>query len=107
MMTPSDYSNLLNNKVLKERSRLLIVSFLMASETNSATFMALQKSLNLTRGNLSIQIKNLAQANYITIKKEFKHNKPQTTLSITDEGIIALKKYLKEMEEIIRSSYNT
>ena len=72
----------------------------MASETNSATFMVLQKSLNLSRGNLSIQIKTLAEAQYVTIKKEFKHNKPQTTIFITSEGIVALKKYLKEMEEI-------
>lgn len=102
-MKQSDYSNLLNNKVLKERSRLLIISYLMASETNSAPFMVLQKALNLTRGNLSIQIKTLAEADYVTIKKKFKDNKPQTTIAITSKGIVALKKYLKEMEGIIHS----
>ena len=102
-MSSTNYSGLLNNKILKERSRLLIVSFLMAAETNSATFMTIQKSLNLSRGNLSIQLKTLDEAQYITITKTFKDNKPQTTIHLENEGITSLKKYLAEMETVIDS----
>ena len=102
-MNSTNYSGLLNNRILKERSRLLIVSFLMAAETNNATFMTIQKSLNLSRGNLSIQLKTLDEAKYITITKLFKNNKPQTTIHLTNTGITSLKKYLNEMETVIES----
>lgn len=101
-MSKPDFPSLLNNKILLERSRLLILSCLMGTETNSATFMELQKSLNLTRGNLSIQIKRLGEAKYVAIEKKFKNNKPLTTVSITEKGILAIKEHLNEMEKIIK-----
>ena len=102
-MKQTDYQSLLNNKILKERSRLLILSSLITSETNSETFMALQKALDMTRGNLSVQIKTLKESGYVTVDKAFKNNKPQTTVTITKQGIIALKNYLSEMEKIIKT----
>ena len=105
-MNNTDYTSLLNNKLLKERSRLLILCFLLGSETNSATFMVLQKALNLSRGNLSVQIKMLKEADYLSIDKSFKNNKPQTMVTITNEGIGSLRQYLKEMEMIITSTYD-
>ena len=102
-MKATDYSSLLGNKILKERSRLLILSYLMAVEDNRATFMMLQKSINLTRGNLSVQIQTLKEADYVTVNKAFKDNKPQTTITITELGIIALRRYLDEMEQIIKA----
>ena len=103
-MKKADYHTLINNKVLKERSRLLnFYSSLITSESNSATFMQLQKALDMTRGNLSVQIKTLSEAGYAKIDKTFKNNKPQTTITITKEGIVALKNYLSEMEKIIKT----
>lgn len=98
----AEFSSFLNDKILKERSRLLILSYLMASEKDSAAFMVLQKKIGLTRGNLSVQIKTLAEAGYVEVKKEFIKNVPQTSVSITEKGILALKQYLSEMETIIR-----
>lgn len=105
-MSKAGYSSLLNDKLLKERSRLLILCYLISSEMNSATFMELQKTLNMTRGNLSAQIKMLTESKYVDIKKEFKNNKPQTTITISDVGIISLKRYLKDMETIINDTYD-
>lgn len=102
-MKSSDYQSLLNNKIMKERSRLLILSYLASSENNSATFMVLQKALDLSRGNLSVQIQKLNDVDYISINKDFHENKPRTTAKITKVGITALKTYLAEMEQIINS----
>jgi len=102
-MKPADYQSLLNNKIMKERSRLLILSFLVSTETKSTTFMTLQKSLNLSRGNLSVQIQTLKDVEYVAVDKTFKNNKPQTMVTITKTGIMALKNYLSEMEKIIKT----
>jgi len=51
-----------------------------------------------------VQIKMLNKAHYVEIKKEFKNNKSQTTVTITDIGIISLKQYIKDMETIIREA---
>lgn len=86
-MKSTDYSSLLSNKILKERSRLLIISYL----------------ISLTRGNLSVQIQILKEAGYVTVDKAFKDNKPQTTINITELGIVSLRNYLDEMEHIIKT----
>ena len=96
-----DYSSLLINKILQERSRLLIVSYLMGKESQKAAFMELQKALNLTRGNLSIQIKKLIEAGYVGINKEFRDNKPLSTISLLEKGVLALKNYLAELSKLL------
>ena len=102
-MTKNDYSGLIKDKVVHERSRLLILSYLAGSETGKATFMELQKAMDFSRGNLSIQIKTLQEAKYVRITKKFKDNKPMTTIFLTEKGRSAFKHYLKEMEDIIKA----
>jgi len=102
-MSKPDYTDLIKNKVIHERSRLLILSYLTGSETGSAAFMELQKILEFTRGNLSIQLKILQEAGYVSIKKKFKDKKPRTTVSLTEKGRQEIKNYLKEMEKIIKN----
>lgn len=101
-MTKNDYSGLIKDKVIHERSRLLILSYLAGSETAKATFMELQNAIKFTRGNLSIQIKILQEAKYVRVTKKFKDNKPLTTIYLTEKGRSAIKQYLKEMEDIIK-----
>lgn len=100
-MASVDYPTILSDKLLYERTRLLILSYLMGQHKQSAAFMEIQKNLSLTRGNLSIQLKKLEEAEYITIKKEFKNNKSLTTIKLTAQGIKALKTYLKEIESLL------
>jgi DNA-binding MarR family transcriptional regulator len=100
-MAPVNYPEILSNKLLFERSRLLILSYLMGQEKQTAPFMEIQKNLNLTRGNLSIQIKKLEEAKYLKIKKEFKDNKSHTTITLTPSGMKALKTYLNDVESLL------
>lgn len=103
MMAELDFKNLITNKIIHERARLLILSYLVGSETGKATFMELQKAMELTRGNLSIQLKTLQKAEYVSITKKFKDNKPQTTVYITENGRQAIRQYLKEVEQVIKN----
>lgn len=100
-MDSVNYPELLSNKLLFERTRLLILSYLMGQENQTAPFMEIQKNLNLTRGNLSVQIKKLEEAMYLTIKKEFKDNKSHTTAKLTPAGMKALKSYLSDVEALL------
>ena len=90
------------DKIIHERSRLLILTHLASNEKREISFNALQEKLGFTSGNLSVQLKKLRQAGYVDIKKTFKDNKPYTTVSITMEGIKALNYYLDEMEGLIK-----
>lgn len=91
------------NKVIHERARLLILSYLASSNEKKVEFNELKENLSFTSGNLSVQLKNLQEIKYIKIFKKIKDNKPLTSISLTAEGLKALKEYLKVMEDLIRT----
>jgi DNA-binding HxlR family transcriptional regulator len=91
------------NKIIHERARLMIVTYLASSEKKEVSFNDLQKSLGFTSGNLSVQLRKLEQADYVDIHKAFIENKPHTTISITPRGSDALNSYIAEMEGIIKA----
>ena len=96
------FSSLVNDRIIHERSRLLILTFLASSDLKSVAFSQLRESLDFSAGNLSIQLKTLEEAGYIAITKEFKDNKPLTRASITNKGSNALKRYIGEMDSLIK-----
>ena len=91
------------NKIIHERARLLILTYLATNEKKEISFNELQKELEFSSGNLSIQLKKLNEAQYVTINKTFKDNKPYTTVFITTQGAKALNSYIEEMEGIIKT----
>jgi DNA-binding MarR family transcriptional regulator len=91
------------NKIIHERARLLILTFLASNEKKEISFNELQQSLDFSSGNLSVQLRKLQQADYISIQKTFKDNKPHTTVSITHQGTDALNQYVSELENIIKT----
>ena len=91
------------DRVIHERARLLIMTYLASQGKSAVSFSELLKRLDFTSGNLSIQLKRLKSAKYIKIKKTFRDNKPYTTVSLTARGAEALNKYVSEMEKILTS----
>ena len=91
------------DKIIHERGRLLILTYLASSDKEEISFNELQEKFEFTSGNLSIQLKKLKAVEYLAISKTFKDNKPYTTASITPQGLTALTRYVEEMEEIIKS----
>lgn len=89
------------NKIIHERARLLILTYLASKEQIRVSFNELLEELGFTSGNLSIQLKKLQGVDYVDIEKTFRDNKPYTSVSITPEGSEALNAYVNEMESII------
>lgn len=88
------------NPLLHSQLRLAIISLLINIE--SATFSFLKEKTTASSGNLSIQIKKLEKANYITVQKSFKDNYPETRCSITKEGKKAFEEYVEALKGYIR-----
>lgn len=89
------------NKIIHERARLRILTYLATSSRGAVSFGELQEKLSLTSGNLSIQLRKLKEADYVEIHKTFKDNKPFTTVTLTTNGSKSLNEYVEEMESLI------
>ncbi|MFW9923285.1 MAG: winged helix-turn-helix domain-containing protein [Candidatus Thorarchaeota archaeon] len=88
------------NKIIHEPARLLIISYLYVLERADLIF--LQNQTQLTWGNISSHVAKLEEANYVNIEKKFVKKKPQTLVSLTDEG----RKKFEEYRTIMRQFLN-
>lgn len=91
------------NKHIHERARLLILTYLATNESNALSFNDLKAALDMTGGNLSVQLRNLEEVGYVDVTKTIEKRKTLTTVSLTQKGYEALMSYLDTMEKIIRS----
>lgn len=85
--------------ILHSQLRLSIVSILISLKETD--FNYIKETTQATSGNISIQIKKLQDAGYIQVKKSFKNNYPNTTVSITDKGIEAFETYVENLKKYI------
>lgn len=86
--------------LLHEKSRLALMSFLASGD--AFTFRELKESLRMTDGNLSVHLRVLEQAGYVTVAKSFVGRKPQTRASLSHHGRVALERYIDHLEAIVR-----
>jgi DNA-binding MarR family transcriptional regulator len=56
-----------------------------------------------TQGNLSAQLKKLSDAGYVKIKKTFKNNYPNTSVSITPKGLKAFENYVDAISRYLKA----
>lgn len=87
------------NPLLHAQLRLSIISLLLT--VTEADFVWLKEKTGATAGNLSVQIEKLAEAEYISVRKEIVGKKPRTTCSLTDKGRQALKEYVETLREYL------
>jgi DNA-binding MarR family transcriptional regulator len=85
--------------ILHSQLRLSIVSILMT--VDEANFTFIQETTKAAAGNISIQIKKLQEAEYVKVKKSFKNNYPNTTISMTGKGIKAFEDYVNNLKKYI------
>jgi len=85
--------------ILHSQLRLSIVSILMT--VDEANFTFIQETTKAAAGNISIQIKKLQEAEYVKVKKTFKNNYPNTTISMTSKGIKAFEEYVNDIKKYI------
>jgi len=91
------YKNL--DPLLHAPLRLAIVSYLVANPLVS--FKELKTHTEATSGNLSVQLKKLEEAKYLSIQKSFLDNYPHTQVSLTNQGIQAFENYVKTLKKYL------
>jgi DNA-binding transcriptional ArsR family regulator len=89
------------DKIIHERMRLGIISALAANEKLS--FTDLKNLLDTSDGNISVHARKLEEAGYLTVKKSFSDRMPLTEYKITNDGRMALERYLDHMETLIKA----
>jgi len=88
------------DRVIHMPARLLLMKVLYVLA--GADMVFLKRETGLTWGNLSVQVKNLEEAGYVSIEKEFVDNKPHTLIRITPEGQAAYEAYRKRIKDILK-----
>jgi DNA-binding MarR family transcriptional regulator len=90
------------DRVIHEKGRLPIVSLLAASPEFS--FTELRDTLKMTDGNLSMHIKTLQEAGFVSVTKSYRRQRPLTTCALTPAGRRAFAEYIDLLEEIVRQA---
>ncbi|MFZ5718908.1 MAG: winged helix-turn-helix domain-containing protein [Pseudomonadota bacterium] len=85
--------------VIHGRLRLGVMAYLADAEV--ADFNELKAVLEVTQGNLSVQLRKLEEAGYVTIEKGFLGRKPRTRIRITNPGRAAFARYLEALGQLI------
>ncbi|WP_202839148.1 winged helix-turn-helix domain-containing protein [Luteimonas saliphila] len=88
--------------VIHGRLRLGVMAYLADAEV--ADFTELKNALEVTQGNLSVQLRKLEEAGYIRIEKTFLNRKPLTRARLTPAGRKAFKDYLDVIAKLVGES---
>jgi DNA-binding MarR family transcriptional regulator len=85
--------------VIHGRLRLGVMAYLANAEV--ADFTELKNALEVTQGNLSVQLRKLEEAGYVEIEKSFVNRKPLTRVRLTPAGCQAFKDYLDVIAKLM------
>jgi len=97
-MNDFDYQKI--DDVIHSRIRTALMAVLVSIE--EAEFRYLREKTNATDGNLSVHLKKLEDAGYLSVKKRFVKRKPVSNYKITDKGRKAFDNYIKKLESIVK-----
>ena len=96
------------NETIHQPTRLRIMTLLVSMpEADRLAYGFIQKTLGLTGGNLTIHLRKLEAADYLTITKEFQGSKPRTWVKATTTGRQAFARYLSNLEKTLGFRVNT
>ncbi|MGD9816583.1 MAG: winged helix-turn-helix domain-containing protein [Hyphomonadaceae bacterium] len=85
--------------VIHGRVRLGIMAYL--ADAGAADFTELKTLLDVTQGNLSVHLRKLEEAGYVSIDKSFLGRKPLTRARITEQGRAAFAAYLEAIAKLV------
>jgi DNA-binding MarR family transcriptional regulator len=87
------------DELILSKTRLGIISALIGGDKLEFTY--LRNNLNLSDGNLSVQIRKLEEAGYIKVEKVFVDRKPKTFCKITSRGQKAVLNLISRLEDMV------
>lgn len=88
--------------VIHGRVRLGVMAYLADAE--AADFTELKALLEVTQGNLSVHLRKLEEAGYVSIDKSFLNRKPLTRVRMTEAGRAAFGAYLEAIGKLVGGS---
>lgn len=86
------------DKLIHEPARLAILTALSACE--SADFLFLGRLIGLSKGNLSSHLSKLEEAGLVQIEKQFIGKKPNTQVSLTENGRAAINRHWQRLDNL-------
>jgi DNA-binding transcriptional ArsR family regulator len=90
------------DELLLSRIRLAIVTELLALDW--ASFGELQRSLDVTAGNMTIHLAKLVSGGYIDEEKRFVGRRPNTRYRLTARGRSALLEHVAMLNDMVKSA---
>ena len=99
-MNPEPFLKL--DRVIHEKGRMAIMSLLAA--TPELSFTEMKQTLGMTDGNLSVHLRTLQEAGYVSVTKSFHNKRPLTTCALTPQGKKAFSNYINLLERIVQQS---
>ncbi len=90
------------DRLVHEPARLSILTALGACK--GADFIFLQHLTGLSVGNLSSHLAKLEEAGLVHMDKQFVNKRPNTLVSITDEGREAIENHWRLLETLRQSA---
>ena len=87
------------DEVIHGRLRLGVMAYLANAEV--ADFNELKDVLDVTQGNLSVQLRKREDAAYVEIEKGYLGRRPRTQIRITSAGRQAFAAYLEALGRLI------
>ena len=90
------------DKLLQHRTRLGVCVLL--TRHDAMAFVRLRDLLGETDGNLSVHLRKLEEAEYVSVSKEFADRKPQSWYLLTETGRRRLTGHLEALEEYVRAA---
>ncbi len=85
--------------VIHGRVRLGVMAYL--ADAGVADFTELKTLLEVTQGNLSVHLRKLEEAGYVSIDKSFLDRKPLTRVRMTPQGRAAFAAYLEAIAKLV------
>ena len=71
------------------------------SGAGEADFTSIKKAVDTSDGNLSVHLRKLEEAGYLSVTKGFNGRKPQTIYAFSDVGRKAWLQYLQQMRTLM------
>ncbi|MBI1237531.1 MAG: helix-turn-helix domain-containing protein [Alphaproteobacteria bacterium] len=97
-MNESDFNAAALDEIIHGKLRLGIMAYLSAVE--QASFTELKQKTDASDGNLSVHMRKLEEAGYVSVEKRFAGRRPLTTLKLTAAGRKAWIAYLDELRRL-------
>lgn len=98
-MNNFDYQQI--DDLIHSRIRTAIMAVLVS--VDEAEFKFLKEKVNATDGNLSVHLRKLEEAGYVTVKKNFIERKPVSRYKITVKGHKAFEAYIQNLEQLLKN----